>query len=149
MRLRDNQRVRVYRAERVLHGQEKLDWQETQEWVAEITRTAWWRNRGGRAVLVSDGRGRRKPCSFGGEISIPRSARMRVVILHELAHELTWTRRPVASHGPEFVGNLLALVGRFMGPEATKQLRGSYRKNRVRHSRANQPNPRNIASLRA
>jgi putative metallohydrolase (TIGR04338 family) len=50
---------------------------------------------------------------FDHRITLPRWARSRWVILHELAHRLN-AREDGASHGPRFVGILMGLVCRWM-----------------------------------
>jgi len=69
-----------------------------------------------------------------GEIHIPMRAKGKwaqreVVVLHELAHHLTW-REPVG-HGPKFAGKLLELIEEYIGLEAHFILRILYADNGV------------------
>lgn len=57
----------------------------------------------------------------------PRWAAREMVILHELAHHLTYSRGDdVAAHGPEFVGDFETLVGIVIGPEVALLLRAAF-----------------------
>lgn len=57
----------------------------------------------------------------------PRWAAREMVILHELAHHLTYSRgEDVAAHGPEFVGDFETLVGIVIGPEVALMLRAAF-----------------------
>lgn len=55
-----------------------------------------------------------------------------IVVLHELAHHVTPHGNEYAAHGPEFVGNFLALVREFMGPEVWMLLYDSMLQNNVK-----------------
>ncbi len=56
-------------------------------------------------------------------ITLPRWARSRWVILHELAHRLTPDRSTDAGHGPRFVGCLIGLASRWIGYDASLLMR--------------------------
>jgi putative metallohydrolase (TIGR04338 family) len=77
-------------------------------------------------IVVLDGRGRRKACATfhhgNRAIKLPKWARTRFVILHEVAHHLT----RLDGHKPEFASCLLDLVRHFMGKEASEALQGAY-----------------------
>ena len=79
-----------------------------------------------RPITVLDGRGRRKACAtfYYGQraIKLPRWARTRYVILHEVAHHLT----DLNGHKAEFASCLLDLVRHFMGKESAEALQGAY-----------------------
>jgi hypothetical protein len=109
-----------------------------------VTESATWKALGFALlypVKVKDGRGARRPSADreGDVINLPRFARKRWVILHELAHVATSyycgevIRHPddddriimdklVPSHGPEYAGILLHLVGGLLGPMLTTPL---------------------------
>ena len=136
-KLRDQQRSKVYAAKRAAFPDRNPDMTlaQVESYVAEV-----WRSDLVAKILgpmrerqrepdVSDGRGRRSAASFGGRIAIPRWGRTKSVILHELAHELTWER---PAHGPKFCENFLALVERFMGYEARDRLGAEMLKRRVK-----------------
>jgi hypothetical protein len=73
-------------------------------------------------VRVKDGRGARRAYSHGGWISLPRWARQRAIVLHEMAHEIAPKvfpdRLPIESHGREFVGCYMWLLERYDEREA-------------------------------
>jgi len=147
-RPRDSQRSRLYSAERVLsnrdeHGQPcgSVDWTtvaEVQAFVDRVTRSRWWKSRSrvGK-IVVKDGRGGMSARAYRSRgqsvIAIPRWARTRRVVLHELSHHLTpWT---AAAHGNLFAANLVDLVRRWMGPDEAEALKESFRQAKVRHRR--------------
>ena len=159
-RPRDSQRSKVYAAER-MHSQwydenQYANLGEIQSWVDGICKSRWFKNRYpryavdkksimkyGRAadgIKVLDGRGRIRPCgSTRGFIKLPMWSRFELLILHEIAHVVT--RRngyhgPLpAWHGREFCANFLALVRRFLGKEAGKELKACFKKKRVKYIR--------------
>ncbi len=83
-----------------------------------------------------DGRGARGGKANRDSIHLPKFARHKLYILHELAHVLV-ERDPsipwhVASHGPEFAGVYLDIVNRVMGFDWWVQLRASFQRGKVR-----------------
>lgn len=135
---RDSQRAKLYRAER-MSGLEtwnrpgQLSRDECEQMLARVTRSATWRKLGGSYRGVALRKGGRGAVSWGGEISLGTWARTPLILLHELAHELT--AYAPASHGPEFAAVYLRLVSRFLGRDAAKQLRLNFRAQRVRTRR--------------
>lgn len=79
--------------------------------------------RGQRSALAHLGDGRQFKAGEwrrdGGRITLPRWARSRWVILHELAHRLN-AGHDGAGHGPRFVGILIGLVARHLEYDATQ-----------------------------
>lgn len=77
-------------------------------------------------ITVLDGRGRRKACATfhhgNRAIKLPKWARTKFVILHEVAHHLT----RLDGHKAEFASCLLDLVRHFMGKESANALQGAY-----------------------
>ena len=159
-RPRDSQRSKVYKAEQghSLWFDEALfdSVGEVQEWVDCICRSRWFKNRYpryaidaksimkyGRAadgIKVLDGRSRQRACgSTRGFIKLPVWTRSDLHILHEIAHVVT--RRngyqgPLpAYHGRDFCANYLALVRQFMGKEEADELKGCFKKHRVKYTR--------------
>ena len=134
MRARDTQRRRVYRSEWTAFGRsECITPDEVLALVREVWEYAPLRKRPGvewepRPPRVSFGRGRRS-WSYGGHICISRTRCYRFVVLHELAHELTYWEEP--GHGGQWVETYLFLVEAFMGFDAAQKLRASFRENRV------------------
>ena len=146
--MRDNQRSRVYNAERMLPewgkrlGDGSMD--TMNQYVSSITRTHWWLSRGGpRHVHIKDGRGTRWARGGYGQINLPRWARTKLVCLHELAHVLNNTGAP---HGPEFAATLLALVRRFE-PDLGDSLKAAYKEKRVRCKGAPKPHRGRVRRL--
>jgi putative metallohydrolase (TIGR04338 family) len=136
----------VYDAEERLKAKDgpEFTWAETLAYVERVTRSRWWRCRLPRGVRVKDGRGTRIARGGWGTgrptVNLPRWARTRLVILHELAHVLTSRPgREVAAHGPEFAKTYLELVRRFE-PELAPRLRAEFKAGRVR-TRVAKPQP--------
>lgn len=148
-RPRDNQRQRVYDAEReafnplMEKGTPDLPTvADCQALVDRIVYSRWWngqlRTNPDMAVVfgnvtVSDGRGRRRGGVAGLDIAMPGWTRHTYYLLHEIAHVMTPMR--YAWHGPEFCRNYLALVDRWMGKDAGRALRAEFKTKRVRYRR--------------
>lgn len=120
--MRDQQRARVYAAERAslwkLPQQRFDSLEEVQAYVERMRRQRWYLERfGGKRIAVEKGRERTaaRGNSFG--IRLPSWSWFEAVILHECAHTLTWQH---VAHGPEFVGVYRLLVKEQMGDEASK-----------------------------
>lgn len=166
---RDSQRQKVYDSEYAFrdagHSRKFKDITDAQKYIDRIERSSWFAKTFPtvkRHVKVTYKGGSRWANGGYGKISLPRAgwywAGNDVVVLHELAHNLTpgvmelgmctgmgdkkcgWhtepgthmvTGRP-AAHGPEFTRIFLDLVRRFMGKDAYEALRGEYRKRRVK-----------------
>lgn len=91
------------------------------------------------AILVLDGRGRRKACAtfyYGRRaIKLPKWARNEYVILHEVAHHLT----RLDGHKAEFASCLLDLVRHFLGKDSAEALQGAYHLKGVKVQGKNGP----------
>jgi putative metallohydrolase (TIGR04338 family) len=134
--MRDNQRSRIYAAERVLFASGLSDplvtVPEMQAYAERVISSAWWRKQWPhtRSVTITDGRSRRRgnccPTMTGWRIAMPRWTRHTGYLLHELAHTTSSDR-----HGPRFARNYLLLVKRYMGVEAFDVLIESFRLNGV------------------
>jgi putative metallohydrolase (TIGR04338 family) len=128
---RDTQRGKLYAAERVCQPPEPefrtvIDCQVFVDEVIAEHREWFWP----KYVCVQDGRGRRSACASFDTISVPRWARTRIVILHELAHIIT--PPPFAWHGPEFALNFLKLVRSVLGFDQYNKLATSFEDHSVR-----------------
>ncbi len=140
-RVRDQQRSRVYKAERVLcYYDRKFETiHETRTYVKKLTTSAWFNRRrlDREEVQVADGRGTRKAFAYGNHtINLPRWARREKMILHELAHILLSSNLSLeAAHGREFCRAMLALVKHQMGIDAYNELKAAYKKHRVKYIR--------------
>lgn len=128
MRPRDNQRSRVYEWERAaaknIDGRDFYSGEfETLE-ECEAFMNPIWRSERGRVGLAKSKTpelsrnlwGQRSAsASSSNVIKLPKWARSRWVILHEMAHRLTPADE---AHGPRFVGVLIGLVCRHMDYDA-------------------------------
>lgn len=139
-KVRDTQRSKLYKAERVLDAfkTETPTVAHVEKLVARVLASkrvrAKYPPRTG-SVAVKDGRGRRRACSSFGAISIPRWSRKDWIVLHEMAHELASHMAGRAAHGWEFAECYLYLVKLFMGREAHDALKASFKEHRVRYTK--------------
>ena len=145
-KIRDNQRSRVYEAERTAHTRTRGGDIWTQDFpndrlqarVDEILAMRAIQSRWGRRIVrVELGRGGGR--AYGStHISLGVNARNDWVIVHELAHSLVERRddinREVAPHGPEFAGVLLFLTKTVMGKEAHDNLLAEFKRLKVRRN---------------
>ena len=156
VKVRDSQRSKVYKAEDSLNARKdkfpKLyerfdDLKQLQHYVDRITESKWWQkydapNMGEKdgillakpeEVVVQDGRGRRRAMAvayrMGGEIHMPRWARYRLIILHELAHILQ-SQRP--AHGRQFCQVYIDIVRRFAGKKESEALKQAFKNGKVK-----------------
>jgi putative metallohydrolase (TIGR04338 family) len=142
MSVRDNQKSRVYAAERASklerHKSEAMSIAECQAYVDKVLRSAYvmrkYPTRSGepRRIHVEHGRGGGYATAGwnGSIISLGVWARQPVVILHELAHHIAGLSH---SHDWKFAGVFLDLVRHFMGAEAGDTLKAEYKEARVRY----------------
>lgn len=135
-RPRDSQRQRLYDAERrVNHGQDYKSIHDCQARVDKITHSRWWKSRYGVPynVDVRPGRGHRHATANAmlRVIQLPLWARYDLVICHELAHLVVSSKHP--AHGPKFAREMIAIVDRWMGKEAGKELRAAFKAGRVKY----------------
>lgn len=143
--MRDSQRSKLYAAEReaFTNHMQKIDLEVcidivdrvfTSKRVKDAYNPFWTRR-----PIVDDGRGCRRAISYGGRITLPKWARMKWVVLHEMAHEVRHYRRdrstPEAAHGWQYAATYLDLVMWFMGSEAHNKLKAAFRKHKVRFSK--------------
>ncbi len=144
--IRDNQRQKVYDSEalafegRTERGTpydalpEYKTVAECQQFVSKVVSSSTWKHLcpfGPEYVTVADGRGRRRAGASGGRITIPRFARRRWYLLHELAHVAT-PAEEWAPHGPQYVFAYLHLVSRFLGPRQHAALTSAMASYRVK-----------------
>lgn len=113
---RDRQRQRMYDWERDLWKAVSPEPEALDQlrgfllWVWSLEARRYYRS----AVpppAIGDGRSRRSAAAIYSrhEIALPRWARNRIVLLHEIAHFFDQRNEP---HGPEFVGILIGLMAR-------------------------------------
>ena len=140
-----DQAGRLYAAEEMsgIKYSEALTLQECQKFVDKIISRKYVIEKYGiqakRPIVVLDGRGRRKACAtiyYGKRaIKLPKWARGKYVILHEVAHHLT----NLDGHKPEFASCLLDLVRHFLGKESADALQGAYHYKGVKVIGKNKP----------
>lgn len=124
----------VYAAEDMLLREPKYSRQmslaEIRDFVADVVRTRWFRNRFSYTcgtVMIHDGRGAQRAIgrhdldSLTCHLTFPRKLRQKLIVLHELAHGLSG-----GGHGGWFCSTYLQLVRRFMGVPAWEDLRWSF-----------------------
>lgn len=146
---RDNQRGRVYAAERAAANQHGIFWSQTisndalQGWVNTVLDKRPIRSRwGNRHIDVVLKRGGRALAWGKSRITLPLGGRNEWVMLHEIAHCLTPGQ--YAPHGPEFAGVYLFLVQTVLGPEKAATLRQAFKEERVRTNRKGIPAVRSV-----
>jgi putative metallohydrolase (TIGR04338 family) len=127
-RPRDSQRARFYRAEATVRreiGRRFNTHESVVEYAFDVQLSnAWFALDDSRIwVDVGDGRGSPRARAFYEErrIELPVAFRDELAVLHQFAHLVT--SRAFASHGPEFVGNLLYLIEAVVGRDAAKRFR--------------------------
>jgi putative metallohydrolase (TIGR04338 family) len=145
-RPRDSQRKKVYTAERaafiVLY--QPLDdnsIEGVRRYVKQVIESKRWATLALRydypssnitMVAVKDGRGRRRACGGTWHVSLPVYFRSKPIILHELAHTLTIHQQELPIHGWLFCRAYLDLVSTFIGADAKKKLKASFRDHKVK-----------------
>lgn len=136
------QRQKVYNAEVAAFGQAEDQGYSVADMQAMVNKwcaSAVVRRRYPRAITpptVTDGRSRRRGAYKAGwhEIAMPRHARTKWYLLHELAHALTYSRLE-AGHGWRFAECYLYLVRVYLGKGAEEKLRAQFKAHRVKHRR--------------
>lgn len=126
-----NQTGRVYKAERItslVKHNEEFTLKQCQQFVDDICKRVYIRKHYPIAhakIFVLDGRRRRSACATTRDgyrvICLPRWARNRYVILHELAHHFT-----EYGHNHIFADCLLDLVRNIMGKEPARLLQAGF-----------------------
>ena len=137
----DSQRSALYEAEEFLlpeqQGREVRTCKEIYEWLSEIFASRWFKSRYRlrESFVVHDGRGTAWARGWLDEegvchVSIPRSLRRQLFVLHELTHALGFY-----GHDGAFCATYLALTRRFMGREAAEDLKFYFRMMGVKSRR--------------
>ena len=149
---RDNQRKKVYRAEDAAFEshEEANERVETVEDIEAYVRYVFGLKRvqnafpkampkgassfsGWQVPRVGDGRHRRRAGATPYAIFMPRRARHKWVVLHELAHTISLRiDSRIAGHGWEYCETYLLLVRYALGVEAHDLLKASFKKHRVK-----------------
>lgn len=124
-----------------------------------VLRDKWFKRIFGvRNIAVKPKDGESSSGSSSGQyIRIAKCHYIEYVVLHEIAHcirPLTgWAKGKNpdiehASHGREYAHTYLLLVQHFMGAEAAKKLRESYRKHKIKYTAPRQISEEQKATLR-
>ena len=104
--MKDFQRSKLYKWEKLEYG-----WDDT---ILSIEECQQYCNTLIKGVTVTDGRGRRTPCAkthfLQREIALPRFARKKWIVIHEVAHFLTHDK-----HGPKYVRAYVDILAREYG----------------------------------
>ena len=139
---RDQQRSKLYKAEKVLWGKTKAlpTTDDMDAYIRKLQTRAVLVKRFGpaltRYIRVKDGRGRRAACGGANYISMPLWSRNEWIVLHEAAHTVTIRLfgSNVSAHGWQYANVYLQLVKSMLGSEMHDLLKESFKKNRVRFS---------------
>ena len=139
---RDQQRSKVYAAEKVLQDQTKrfVTVADMEAFVAKVADYKVLQKRYGQNflhnVVVKDGRGRNRAGGWYGGITMPTRSRNEWVVLHELAHTINIRLHSdwVAGHGWQYANIYLQLVKTVLGTEKHDILKASFKKHKVRTS---------------
>jgi putative metallohydrolase (TIGR04338 family) len=149
-KLRDSQRSKVYKAERVLlrFAKPLREVSDVERYLKKELKRKAITSRypdAADAFRVKDGRGTRRALAYGDHtISIPLWARNEAIVLHEAAHVITTRHintRQAAAHGWQFCEALLVLVRFIMGAEAHDALKKSFKDNKVRFTKPRERKP--------
>lgn len=159
--MRDSQRSKVYKSENAtpMRNETPMSFEETIAFVRKIEKSNYWLDHNFDAIRpleIADGRGTRQAyAEFWYKISLPKWSRIKLVILHELAHiAISRTMsspteiKTVAAHGREFCKVYLGLVRHYMGKKAHDELRDSFKAHRVKYKDKKQLSPETLAKLR-
>ena len=150
--MRDNQKSRLYAAEREAYGglwNSKPDFktmQECQEFLDKVFKAKVFQRHypmaDGLNILLRPGkRARRAYATIHvkdgvryNSITLPLATRRKWVILHELAHHIAnmTTKGGDYTHNHHFASIYLDLVGTFLGGPAKRELKRAYVRNKVR-----------------
>lgn len=135
MSKRDSQRTKFYNAERTV-PQTALGHQAAVAFGQKITRSAWWKKRHPRELLITGYARANQGCLvYKAQSAIFGDADTKLKVIHNLAHQLvvaTENPNEVAWHGPEFVRLYLQMVERYIGKDAKFNLTAIFRQNGVK-----------------
>jgi hypothetical protein len=142
----DSEKQKVYSAEwafqKKVDIKEFKDIREAEKRMKQITSSKLWSDLQGRAVsLEHSGRLKRYAgmAYWTGKIKLANSGLDEYTLIHELAHQTP----NAMHHGVQFRINVVRLVSRFMGTQAAKELKASFKKKKLKMS---MPQPRSPES---
>jgi putative metallohydrolase (TIGR04338 family) len=144
---RDSQRQRLYDAQRLAgfyDTGEVMTIKEAQKFVNQVLSHKKTRQLHGKyrfqfsiyptKIIVEPGSGnhatmRHRDWQVVRLIRLNKFGRNKFIILHEIAHHITWGRE---SHGPEFADVLLQFTTRYLGKPEADKLANAFNEKRVR-----------------
>ena len=142
----DSEKQKVYNAEWAFQKKVDIkqfkDIREAEKRMKQITSSKLWSDLNGRATsLEHTGRLKRYAgmAYWTGKIKLANSGLDEYTLLHELAHQTP----NAMHHGVQFRINVVRLVSRFMGTDAAKELKASFKKKKLKMS---MPQPRSPES---
>lgn len=136
--MRDNQRSRVYRAERLAWSvyddsvMRKLSLTEIERLVRRMSPVYEYGGRLAgmkRPIKVGAGQGARRACAYSDRVVFPLWARTLPVVCHEMAHIRAGLDH---GHNGPFVSEYIRLVRHYIGPVEADVLRQAFREGRVK-----------------
>jgi len=136
MRARDFQRKKIYKAEnaamRCCYPVDRLELDECRQLVSRACKFLGLTT----SPLVTDGRGTKRASGTMSKINLPKWARNKWIVLHEVAHACT--PRSYPAHGREFASTYLKLVRRFIGKIEAQILRDAFRQYKAKYRKISQ-----------
>ena len=142
----DSEKQKVYSAEwafqKKIDIKQFKDIREAEKRMKQITSSKLWSDLDGKPTsLEHSGRLKRYAgmAYWTGKIKLANSGLDEYTLIHELAHQTPNSMH----HGVQFRINLVRLVSRFMGTEAAKELKTSFKKKKLKMS---MPQPRSPES---
>ncbi len=140
-RVRDSQRIRVYRANSGVLGTPLPHMDDVFYFADNVVNSALWQtifpdSRKWVVPKLKPGRGARTAHVLWHEdgrieIAFPKAYRYATYVLHELAHYGIGYRNDIAAHGPEFVGIWLTLVREFCNAKTSHALEKACAREKV------------------
>lgn len=140
-RVRDSQRIRVYRANSAVLGAPLPHMDDVRMFCHDVVTSTLWRTlfpneKVWKVPPLKPGRGARTAHVLWHndgriEIAFPRAYRYSTYVLHELAHFGIGYREDIAPHGPEFVGMFMALVHEFCNGRTSHALERAFAREKV------------------
>jgi len=141
-RVRDSQRIRVYRANSAVLGTPLPEMEDVRMFCYNVVTSPTWKRlfpdeRFWKVPILKPGRGARSAHVLwheNGRIEVvfPRAYRYATYVLHELAHYGIGYREDIAPHGPEFSGIWLTLVRQFCSARTSHALERAIAKEKVK-----------------
>ena len=133
----DSEKQKVYNAEWAFQKKVDIkqfkDIREAEKRMKQIVRSKLWDDLEGSKVRLQHSTRMHRYAGMAywhGEIKLANSGLNEYTLLHELAHQTP----NAMHHGVQFRINLVRLVSRFMGTEAAKELKASFKKKKLKMS---------------